>query len=35
MRRQAASSLVIPSAGGFGPGGLPPVPGAGGKIQMP
>jgi hypothetical protein len=33
MRRQAASSLVIPSAGGFGAGGLPPA--GGGKIQMP
>jgi hypothetical protein len=32
MRRQAASSLVIPPAGSFGPGGLPP---GGGKIQMP
>jgi hypothetical protein len=33
MRRQQASSLVIPTpgAGGFGPGGLP----GGGKIQMP
>jgi regulator of protease activity HflC (stomatin/prohibitin superfamily) len=33
MRRQAASSIVIPKAGagGFGPGGLP----GGGKIQLP
>jgi hypothetical protein len=32
MRRQAASSIVIPQGGGgFGPGGLP----GGGKIQMP
>ncbi len=34
MRRQAASSLVLPGqggGGGFGPGGL----GGGGKIQMP
>ena len=33
MRRQAASSLVLPGQGGagFGPGGL----GGGGKIQMP
>lgn len=37
MRRQAASSLVVPGSGaGFGPGGLPPgLGGAGGKIQMP
>ena len=40
MRRQAASSLVIPRGGGgmpgggMGPGGLPPGLG-GGKIQMP
>jgi hypothetical protein len=41
MRRQAASSLVIPRGGagglpggGMGPGGLPPGMG-GGKIQMP
>lgn len=37
MRRQAASSLVIPGAGGggaFGPGGVPPGMG-GGKIQLP
>jgi hypothetical protein len=34
MRRQAASSIVIPGtgAGGLGPGG---VPGGGGKIQLP
>ncbi len=34
MRRQAASSIVIPKggAGGFGPGGMP---GGGGKIQIP
>jgi hypothetical protein len=33
MRRQAASSIVIPKAGagGFGPGGMP----GGGKIQLP
>lgn len=33
MRRQAASSIVIPrgGAGGLGPGGVP----GGGKIQMP
>lgn len=30
MRRQAASSIVVPQ-GGMGPGGLP----GGGKIQMP
>jgi hypothetical protein len=38
MRRQAASSLVIPGAGGggaFGPGGMPPAMGGGGKIQLP
>lgn len=37
MRRQAASSLVLPGQGGagFGPGGLPPGLGGGGKIQMP
>lgn len=38
LRRQAASSLVIPGAGGagFGPGGIPPgLGGGGGKIQMP
>jgi hypothetical protein len=36
MRRQAASSLVLPgSGGGLGPGGLPPGIGGGGKIQMP
>jgi hypothetical protein len=33
LRRQAASSLVIPPAGGFGPGGMPG--GGGGKIQLP
>jgi hypothetical protein len=31
MRRQAASSIVIPEAGGFGPGGMP----GGGKIKLP
>ena len=37
LRRQAASSLVLPGqgGGGFGPGGLPPGLGGGGKIQMP
>jgi regulator of protease activity HflC (stomatin/prohibitin superfamily) len=34
MRRQAASSIVLPGQGGFGPGGLPPGAG-GGKLQMP
>jgi len=35
MRRQAASSIVLPGqGGGFGPGGLPPGVG-GGKLQMP
>jgi hypothetical protein len=29
LRRQAASSIVIPQ------GGIPPMPGPGGKIQMP
>ena len=33
MRRQAASSIVIPRGGG--PGGLPPGGIGGGKIQMP
>jgi len=37
LRRQASSSLVLPGQGGagFGPGGLPPGLGGGGKIQMP
>jgi hypothetical protein len=38
MRRQAASSIVVPrgGAGGFGPGGMPGGGlGGGGKIQMP
>jgi hypothetical protein len=37
MRRQSASSLVLPGqgGGGFGPGGLPPGLGGSGKIQMP
>jgi hypothetical protein len=37
MRRQSASSLVLPGqgGGGFGAGGLPPGLGGGGKIQMP
>jgi hypothetical protein len=37
LRRQSASSLVLPGqgGGGFGPGGLPPGLGGGGKIQMP
>lgn len=36
LRRQASSSLVLPGqGGGFGPGGLPPGLGGGGKIQMP
>ncbi len=36
MRREAASGLVLPGQGGFGPGGLPPGLGGGrGKIQMP
>lgn len=36
LRRQSASSLVLPGQGGagFGPGGLPGM-GGGGKIQMP
>ncbi|UCE90066.1 MAG: hypothetical protein JSW10_04390 [Pseudomonadota bacterium] len=32
MRREAASSIVVPGTGMGGPGGLP---GGGGKIQMP
>jgi hypothetical protein len=42
IRRQAASGLVIPGAGGGlaggglgGPGGLPPIGRGGGKIQLP
>jgi hypothetical protein len=37
LRRQASSSLVLPGqgGGGFGPGGLPPGLGGGGKLQMP
>ena len=37
MRRQSASSLVLPGqgGGGFGPGGMPPGLGGSGKIQMP
>ena len=37
MRRQQASSLVLPGqgGGGFGAGGIPPGLGGGGKIQMP
>ncbi len=39
LRRQSASSLVLPGqgggGGGFGPGGMPPGLGGGGKIQMP
>jgi hypothetical protein len=37
LRRQSASSLVLPGqgGGGFGPGGLPPGLGGGGKLQMP
>jgi hypothetical protein len=37
LRRQSASSLVLPGqgGGGFGAGGLPPGLGGGGKIQMP
>ena len=38
MRRQAASGLVIPQAGGSGMGGLGGMgglPGGGGKIQLP
>jgi len=34
MRRQAASSLVIPQ-GGLPPGGMPGGMPGGGKIQMP
>jgi hypothetical protein len=37
LRRQAASSIVLPGqgGGGFGPGGMPPGLGGGGKIQVP
>ena len=37
LRRQSTSSLVLPGqgGGGFGPGGLPPGLGGGGKLQMP
>ena len=37
LRRQAASSIVVPGGGmgGLGPGGLGGPPGAGGKIQIP
>ncbi|HVF15753.1 MAG TPA: hypothetical protein VNA21_02550 [Steroidobacteraceae bacterium] len=37
MRRQAASQLVVPGAGGMPnlAGGVPPVRGGGGKIQFP
>ena len=37
LRRQASSSLVLPGQGGgsFGPGGVPPGLGGGGKIQFP
>ncbi|MDQ3215238.1 MAG: hypothetical protein M3P99_04050 [Pseudomonadota bacterium] len=37
LRRQSASSLVLPGQGGgsFGPGALGGVPSLGGKIQMP
>lgn len=37
MRREAASGLVLPGQGGFGPAGMPPGIGGGGrgKIQMP
>jgi hypothetical protein len=36
LRRQASSSIVIPDRGaGFGPGGLPPMPGGpGGRIRL-
>ncbi len=37
LQREAASSIIIPEAGagGFGPGGLPPGVGGGGKIKLP
>ncbi len=37
MRRQAASSIVVPQGGmgGIGPGGVPGGLGGGGKIQLP
>jgi len=35
LRRQQASSIVVPGAGGGGMGGLGGLGGPGGKIQMP
>ncbi len=35
MRRQSQSGLVIPQGGGAGLGGMPGMPGGGGKIQLP
>jgi len=35
LRRQAASSIVVPQGGMGGMGGLGGLPGAGGKIQIP
>jgi hypothetical protein len=35
LRREQASSIVIPEGGAAGLGGLGPVPGGGGKIRMP
>ena len=36
MRREAASSIIVPEAGGFGGGTPPGMPGAGGgRIRMP
>jgi hypothetical protein len=35
LRREQASSIVIPEGGAAGLGGLGPAPGSGGKIRMP
>jgi hypothetical protein len=35
LRREQASSIVIPEGGAAGLGGLGPAPGGGGKIRMP
>lgn len=35
LHREAASSIVLPEAGGGGLGGMGGIPGSGGKIQLP
>ena len=35
LHREAASSIVLPEAGGGGLGGMGGIPGGGGKIQLP